>query len=343
MHHQHRSRHTALGGVAVALALAAGGAPAPAAAEEAGQSFGRAVLVVTSRKAARIEDRANHTASLSEMDGVVFNGDGKPFLDKARYQVVDLIRRRGVDGRLQDLHGRGRLQGLRPVRGDRAGRPEARGTFEFTGGTGRYRASPGAASSASRGSATPRPGTSFAATPHPDRRGGHGVGRDAADHRRGRGRPQQVVSGFAQRDGADHSEHRRGRKGTGASPPSSAPTRAVGAQARLRDLCPTWPSRARPGRRRATLTSSPSVSTGCRPLGTTSGRRTDRRRRGTHPDASGGSKEAFLAGGGGVREAVREAGQTGGVAAAPRLLPPVLRGHRDVRSRVLSALDFFWA
>lgn len=84
MRHQNRSGR-ALGGAAVALILATGGgAPPPAAAEEAGQWFGRAVLVVTSSKGVRVDDRPDHAVSLSEMDGVVFNGDGRPFLDKAR-------------------------------------------------------------------------------------------------------------------------------------------------------------------------------------------------------------------------------------------------------------------
>jgi hypothetical protein len=38
----------------------------------------------------KLEHRANHTVSVTEYDGAVFNADGKPFLDKARYQVVDL-------------------------------------------------------------------------------------------------------------------------------------------------------------------------------------------------------------------------------------------------------------
>ena len=33
---------------------------------------------------------ADHTVSVTEFDGAVFNADGKPFLDQARYQVVDL-------------------------------------------------------------------------------------------------------------------------------------------------------------------------------------------------------------------------------------------------------------
>ena len=219
MHHQHRSRRTALGGVAVALALAAGGAPAPAAAEEAGQWFGRAVLVVTSRKAARIEDRANHTASLSEMDGVVFNGDGRPFLDKARYQVVDLFDAGASMGGYKTFTDADGSKVFARYAVTAPGRPEARGTFEFTGGTGRYQGSLAAASSASRGSATPRPGTSFAASTasRPPRRP-----RGRARRRRPPARAEAAPTGsFRVRPAGRRGPFGtpRGRKGTGASAP----------------------------------------------------------------------------------------------------------------------------
>ena len=74
----------------VVLALAAPAASVPAVAEESGQWFGRAVLVTLSSKSVKLEHRADHTVSVTEYDGAVFNADGKPFLDKARYQVVDL-------------------------------------------------------------------------------------------------------------------------------------------------------------------------------------------------------------------------------------------------------------
>ena len=138
MRHQNRSGR-ALGGAAVALIFATGGgAPTPAAAEEAGQWFGRAVLVVTSHKAARLEDRANHTVSLSEMDGVVFNGDGRPFLDKARYQVVDLFDAGASMGGYKTFTDADGSKVFARYAVTAPGRPEARGTFEFTGGTGRY-------------------------------------------------------------------------------------------------------------------------------------------------------------------------------------------------------------
>jgi hypothetical protein len=63
----------------------------PTAAEESGHWHGLSVLVVTDQKMAKVEDRANHMVYVTEFDGAVYNADGKPFLDKARYQVVVLV------------------------------------------------------------------------------------------------------------------------------------------------------------------------------------------------------------------------------------------------------------
>jgi len=63
----------------------------PTAAEESGHWHGLSVLVTTDQKVAKVEDRANHMIYFTEYDGAVYNGDGKPFLDKARYQVVALV------------------------------------------------------------------------------------------------------------------------------------------------------------------------------------------------------------------------------------------------------------
>jgi predicted dinucleotide-binding enzyme len=53
----------------VVLALAVPAAAVPAVAEEAGQWFGRAVLVTLSSKSVKVEDRADHTVSVTEFDG----------------------------------------------------------------------------------------------------------------------------------------------------------------------------------------------------------------------------------------------------------------------------------
>src|ERR1043166_2389270 len=63
----------------------------PVAAEESGRWHGLSVLVITDQKVAKVEDRANHMVYVTEYDGAVYNGDGEPFLDKARYQVVALV------------------------------------------------------------------------------------------------------------------------------------------------------------------------------------------------------------------------------------------------------------
>jgi hypothetical protein len=113
----------------VVLALAAPAAAIPAAAEEAGQWFGRAVLVTLSSKSVKVEDRADHTVSVTEYDGAVFNADGKPFLDKARYQVGGGHKTfTEADG--SKVFAKYVLKDAKPK--------EFRGTFEFTGGTGKY-------------------------------------------------------------------------------------------------------------------------------------------------------------------------------------------------------------
>jgi hypothetical protein len=122
----------------VVLALALPAAAVPAMAEEAGQWFGRAVLVTLSSKSVKLEDRADHTVSVTEFDGAVFNADGKPFLDKARYQVVDLTDAGTSSGGHKTFtEADGSKVFAKYVLKD-AKPKEFRGTFEFTGGTGKY-------------------------------------------------------------------------------------------------------------------------------------------------------------------------------------------------------------
>ena len=115
------------------------GANLPAAAEDSGHWHGLSVLVATDKKVAKVDDRADHTLYLTEYDGAVYNGDGKPFLDKARYQVVAL-----VDTAVTP---RGGYKTFTEADGSKvfakytvteAKMPDVRGTFEFTGGTGKY-------------------------------------------------------------------------------------------------------------------------------------------------------------------------------------------------------------
>jgi len=110
----------------------------PAVAEEAGQWFGRAVLVTLSSKSVKLENRVDHTVSVTEYDGAVFNADGKSFLDKARYQVVDLTDAGTSSGGYETFtESDGSKVFAKHVLKD-AKLPELRGTFEFIRGTGKY-------------------------------------------------------------------------------------------------------------------------------------------------------------------------------------------------------------
>ena len=122
---------------ALTLMLAAANS-LPAAAEESGHWHGLGVLVITDQKVAKLEDRANHMISVTEYDGAVHNADGKPFLDKARYQVVGLADvgvTRGGYKTFTDADGSKAFAKYTVTEGKM---PEFRGTFEFTGGTGKY-------------------------------------------------------------------------------------------------------------------------------------------------------------------------------------------------------------
>jgi hypothetical protein len=117
--------------------LAAGGG-LPAVAEEAGQWHGKGVLVVIEKTSMKVEDRANHTVAATEYDGAVFNDEGKPFLDKARYQVVAVndagVLRVGYNT-FTDADG-AKVFAKYSVTESKP--PEHHGTLEFTGGTGKY-------------------------------------------------------------------------------------------------------------------------------------------------------------------------------------------------------------
>ena len=110
----------------------------PAAAEDSGHWHGLSVLVATDKKVAKLEDRADHMVYVTEYDGAVYNGDGKPFLDKARYQVVsfgDTAVSRGGYKFFTDADG---SKVFAKYTVTEVKMPDVRGTFEFTGGTGKY-------------------------------------------------------------------------------------------------------------------------------------------------------------------------------------------------------------
>ena len=110
----------------------------PAVAEESGQWFGRAVLVTISSKIAKAEDRPDHTLSVTECDGVVFNADGKPFLDKARYQIVDFTDAGVSSIGYKTFTEAGGSKVFAKYTLKEAKLPDLHGVFEFTGGTGKY-------------------------------------------------------------------------------------------------------------------------------------------------------------------------------------------------------------
>jgi hypothetical protein len=126
-----------LGGAVIALLLAAASG-LPASAEEASQWRGKGILVVVDKLSMKVEDRANHTVAATEFDGAVFNDEGKPFLDKARYQVVAVndagVLRVGYNT-FTDADG-AKVFAKYTVTESKA--PEHLGTIEFTGGTGKY-------------------------------------------------------------------------------------------------------------------------------------------------------------------------------------------------------------
>jgi hypothetical protein len=126
----------AVGGAALALMLAAGGGP-PAAAEESGQWFGRAVIVTLSSKTVAAQDRPDHLLSVSETDGVVFNVDGKSFLDKARYQIADYVDGLTRIGYKTFTETDGSKVFAKYTLKE-AKLPDLYGIFEFMGGTGKY-------------------------------------------------------------------------------------------------------------------------------------------------------------------------------------------------------------
>ena len=110
----------------------------PAAADDSGHWRGLAALVVTDQKTVKIDDRADHVVSLSEQDGAIHNADGKPFLDKARYQVVSVVDTGAIRGGYKTFTEADGSKVFAKYTVTEFKLPEVNGTFEFTGGTGKY-------------------------------------------------------------------------------------------------------------------------------------------------------------------------------------------------------------
>jgi hypothetical protein len=96
----------------------------PAAAEESGHWHGLSVLVATDQKMAKVEDRANHMVYVTEFDGAVYNA-----------ALVDVGVTAGGYKTFTEADGSKVFLKFTVTGGKR---PDLRGTFEFTGGTGKY-------------------------------------------------------------------------------------------------------------------------------------------------------------------------------------------------------------
>ena len=123
---------------AASILMAATANSLPASAEESGHWHGLSVLVVTDQKMAKVEDRANHMVYVTEFDGAVYNADGKPFLDKARYQVVSVVDTGVIRGGYKTFTEADGSKVFAKYTVTEFKLPEVNGTFEFTGGTGKY-------------------------------------------------------------------------------------------------------------------------------------------------------------------------------------------------------------
>jgi hypothetical protein len=128
---------SALCSAILAATMAACLAP-PAAAEESGQWHGKGVIVITSTNRVKVDDSANHTIATTEWDGAIFNGEGKAFLDKAHYQVAGQVDSAGARGGYKTFSEGDGSKVFAKFTNTEAKPPEFRGTFVFTGGTGKY-------------------------------------------------------------------------------------------------------------------------------------------------------------------------------------------------------------
>jgi len=110
----------------------------PAAADDSGHWRGLAALVVTDQKTVKVDDGTDHVASVSEQDGAIHNADGKSFLDKARYQVVSVVDTGIIRGGYKTFTEADGSKVFAKYTVTEFKLPEVNGTFEFTGGTGKY-------------------------------------------------------------------------------------------------------------------------------------------------------------------------------------------------------------
>ncbi len=127
---------SALGGAVLALLIA--GTAARTAAQEAQKWHGKGAIVATTADRLKVEDRAGHVVGMLEWDGAISNGEGKPFLDKARYQVVSLIDTASSSGGYKTFTEPDGSKVFAKYLTTQVKLPVINGTFEFVGGTGKY-------------------------------------------------------------------------------------------------------------------------------------------------------------------------------------------------------------
>ena len=122
-----------------ATALAISALCSPLSAAETNKWFGKGVLVeVGGGKTVATEDQLDHKLMILDCDGAVVNADGKPFLDKARYQIVGIVDTAvGGHGYKTFTEADG-AQVFAKYTVTELKLPDIKGTFEFTRGTGKY-------------------------------------------------------------------------------------------------------------------------------------------------------------------------------------------------------------
>jgi hypothetical protein len=134
---QHRSSRgnvtvLLLATVALAVCSAAG-------AGEKGKFKGHAALVATKTETIKVEDQAEHVIYQMQEDGVMFNDAGSGLLDKARYQVIYMSDSGGmVSGGYKTFTMADGSKVFAKFADTEAKPPVYKGTWQFTGGTGKY-------------------------------------------------------------------------------------------------------------------------------------------------------------------------------------------------------------
>ena len=115
-----------------------------AAAGEKGKWNAHCAAAATSSKTINIPDKKDHIVYLGEFDGVCFTDGGDTFLNNARYQLADLqdsaavIVPGGDTGYKTFTATDGGQVFAKYQQTEAAAPPVYKGTWEFTGGTGKY-------------------------------------------------------------------------------------------------------------------------------------------------------------------------------------------------------------